>query len=301
MKVLLTGATGFVGRACVEWFLARGHSVRILKRATSRTLTGTSETILEMSEAVAQAHRLREALAAEVPDLVVHLAWSWATNTHRNDPRHFSENLRYTQLLVDLLADEFTNTHFIGIGSQAEYGVQNALLTPELPCLPTVGYGRAKWLAGHYARFRLPERAAWLRLLTAYGPGDDPNKFLPYVVKCFENGDQAVTSPGQQVWDWLYVTDAAEAIGRAGEERVAGIHVLASHETRSFRDMATSLQTIAKTKGLPAKDPQFGGRPYALSELFYLAGDSSSLRRLTGWAPRVSIDQGLPTLFTRRN
>ncbi|MBS1984655.1 MAG: NAD(P)-dependent oxidoreductase [Bdellovibrionales bacterium] len=293
MKIFVTGSTGFLGRALVRTLHARGHEVRRMQRRDP----APDVFLQDLSQIAANSGALARDLESFRPDAVLHLAWGWATNTHRNDPCHFTENLRATQALVDILADRLPGTRLIAVGSQAEYGVQNCLLTPSTACRPINAYGKAKLLAGEYALARLGERAAWLRLLTAYGPGDDPNKFLSYLVRSFRDGTVPQVSPGAQVWDWLFVDDAAEALALSAEQAVSGVHVLAAGEMASFRDITLKLLAIAQSKSLPAQTPNFGARGYNPNELFFLGGDSSSLQRVSGWRPRTRLDDGLKTLF----
>lgn len=295
MRIFVTGSTGFVGRALVPRLRAHGHELRLMQR---KNPSGDPDVFFhDLSQIAANPRALEHELRAFQPEAVIHLAWGWATNTHRDDPVHYLENLRATQALVDILADRLPDARFIGVGSQAEYGVLNRPLTPETLCQPRNAYGKAKKLAGDYALARLGAHACWLRLLTAYGHGDDPNKFLPYLTRCLQDGIVPSTSPGEQSWDWLFVDDAADAIALTAERNVSGLHVLASGEMCTFREIALKLQTIAKSRGFPAPTPNFGGRGYNPSELFYLGGDASSLRRASGWNPKTPLNEGLKTLF----
>ena len=295
MRIFATGATGFVGRSLIPLLEAAGHEVLSLQR--SLNLNNAHALKGDLSELASDPKPLQNALQSFQPHVVIHLAWGKASNLYRDHACHYLENLRFTERLVDIVADDLPRTHFIGVGSQAEYGPLNTLLTPATAAHPRLAYGKAKKLAGEYALARLADRAAWLRLLTAYGPGDDPNKFIPYVLKCYRDGQAPVTSPGAQVWDWLHVSDAALALSTCAEQRVSGLHVLASGETASFRDVTLQLQTLARARGLNALDPQFGGRPYATNELYYLAGDPASLMRACGWRPGLPLAIGLTTLF----
>lgn len=295
MRVAITGGSGFIGAAVVDRLSKRGARVACFQRRPGPA--GAESRALDLGEAVRAPATFTAALLEFQPDVVVHLAWGHATNTRRDDPRHYSENLRFTQILVDLLADALPACHFVGVGSQAEYGVKERPLTPEEPCDPSNAYGRAKYLAGRYAVWRLGERAAWLRLLTAYGPDDDPNKLIPYLVRSYRSGIAPALSPGDQRWDWLHVDDAAAAIVATAERGAGGIHVLASGETATIAEIARSLHTLAQARGWPAPPPRLGGRPYNPRELFLLAGDATSLRIATGWAPEVPLARGLATVL----
>jgi nucleoside-diphosphate-sugar epimerase len=251
--------------------------------------------VLDLATALAEPARLDDAL--DGIDAVAHLAWGFASNLFRDDPAHVTVNLAFTRLLVDRLADR-PGVRWVGTGSQAEYGNLDVVLRPDTPTAPTNGYGAAKRSAGDYALGRLPDRAAWARLLTAYGPGDDPNKFLPYLLSQLWSGHEPLISPGAQRWDWLFVTDAAAALVALLEApRAVGVFVVASEETATFAEISAGLLERARAAGWPARPPRLGGRPYLPNERMLLAGDASRLRAATGWRPTVPLEVGLDRLI----
>jgi nucleoside-diphosphate-sugar epimerase len=279
VRVLVTGSSGFIGRATCRWLGRHGHTVL---RAQRTPAPGALALDLEHPDS---------ALFDARPDVILHLAWGHADNQHRDDPYHFAVNLRFSEWLAEEAAAR--GVPLIGVGSQAEYGPAGVVLTPQTPCHPITAYGAAKLRAGE----RFAERGAWIRVLTAYGPGDDPRKLLPYLAATFRRGERAVTSPGAQRWDWLHVEDAAAALGRAVETRLTGLHVLAAEELCSIADLTRALWSEARRRGFAPPEPEIGGRPYNPNELFLLAGDSTSFRSATGWAPTVPLAAGLSTLF----
>ena len=291
MTILVTGATGFIGRSLCQLLEARGQRVRRMQRRP-----GPGDTVvLDLDSALAEPHRLDDAL--EGIDAVAHLAWGYASNPFRDDPRHVSLNLAFTRLLVDRVAER-PGIRWVGAGSQAEYGNPGVLLRPDTPTAPNNAYALAKRDAGRYALERLPGRAAWARILTAYGPGDDPNKFIPYLVSQLRSGQEAEMSPGAQRWDWLYVTDAAAALAALLTSLEAeGVFVVASEETATFAEIAAGLVERARAAGWPARPPRVGGRPYLPNERMFLAGDAARLRALTGWRPVVPLSAGLDRLI----
>jgi UDP-glucose 4-epimerase len=295
MRVLVTGAGGFIGRKSCEILKNRGHQVFALSNTQNNaeisTFRGRMESLLENFSPFEQF------LETVQPDCVLHLAWAKASLEGRNSPTQWSINYLFTQKLVDTFARKFPKTHFVGVGSQAEYGALNCTLEPHTKTQPFSEYGKAKRAAGEYALTTLGQRASWIRVLTVYGPGDDPNKLLPYLKSCYTSGEIPQMSPGDQIWDWLYIDDAALALALACESQLSGIHVLSSGDLKSLRDISVELQQVAQARGLSAKTPKFGAKPYRNSELFFLAGNSTSFRYLTNWKPQTTIEAGLQRLL----
>ncbi|MBL7372666.1 NAD-dependent epimerase/dehydratase family protein, partial [Escherichia coli] len=107
---------------------------------------------------------------------------------------------------------------FVGMGSQAEYGPVSARLDETVPTRPTTVYGAAK-LSTALMLERLAEADglsfAWLRLFSSYGPKDDLSWLIPYMARRLLAGERPALTPGEQIWDYIYVEDAAAAVAAA--------------------------------------------------------------------------------------
>ncbi len=291
MKLLVTGGTGFLGQAIVREAKFKKHVVSLCGRKALADIANIPCSLEDL--AVSQSDCM-QAIIQFKPDAVLHLAWGKASNQFRDDPYHFDVNLAATKNLVNLIHEKLPQTAFIGIGSQAEYGVVNQILEPNTGCEPIVGYGKAKKNAGEYALATLGERACWLRLLTAYGPGDDSRKFIPYVASSFLQNQAPEVSACEQIWDFLHVNDAAKAIVMAAEQKLNGLHVLCSGEETSFKKIVMTLKTaFEQRRGFVLPAPLFGARPYAEKELFYLVGNPNTIKKALSWSPTISIHDGL--------
>ncbi|WP_293911904.1 NAD-dependent epimerase/dehydratase family protein, partial [Deinococcus sp.] len=133
-------------------------------------------------------------------------------------------------------------------------------------------------------------RFVWIRLLATYGPMDDPRHLLPSVVSQLLEGKCPALTPGEQLWDYLYVDDAVEAIARLGTDtRAAGIFNLGSGEAFSVRSVAE----LIRDKIDPALPLGFGEIPYRPDQVMHLQADITKLTDATGWRPQVSLAEGL--------
>ena len=183
-------------------------------------------------------------------------------------------------------------TAWIGLGSQAEYGPTAAVLTESTPTNPTTRYGAAKLSAGKLTRDLCAERSirhVWLRLLTAYGPADQPSYLIPHVILTLLRGERPALTEGSQPGDFLHVTDACNAIRAAAvTESCNGTYVLASGDHVPVRDVAVKLRDIIDSRlelGLGELVPSVP--PVGLR------GDPGALKLVTGWSPKVPFEEGL--------
>lgn len=292
-RCFVTGATGHLGIHLVKALLAEGHQVAILKRPESsfKGLEAVQDQLHVISGDLRDVQAFAADLEAFQPEVIFHLAWFGVGNAFRNDVRQIHDNLQGSLQLVDVGARAGCKV-WIGLGSQAEYGRVNQKLTEDLPALPETTYGRVKHAVGNLTE-RLCEaygmRFVWIRLVATFGPYDDPMHLLPFVMEQYLKGEVPSLTPGEQVWDYLYVDDAAQALVRLMESDATGIFNLASGEGRTVREM---VETIHQKVG-PHLESGLGRKPYAPDQLMYLQGDIQKLTAATGWTPTTSFEEGI--------
>jgi UDP-glucose 4-epimerase len=293
-RVLITGATGFVGSHVLRRLLADSHAaVAVLVRPTSNTwriddLVGRIQRIEGDLQHLAAAE---PAVTAFAPDTILHLAWTGVTNAFRNDPRQI-ENVESTANLVRL-AQRCGIRHWLGLGSQAEYGPHSGALSEDAPTQPTTLYGVTKLCACMLAQHLCATsgiRFAWLRLFSAYGPKDDPSWMIPYVTLRLLRGERPALTAGEQRWDYVYVADLAEAIRSVAQTpSAAGIFNLGSGRTQTIRSIVERIRDLVA----PAAELGFGEVPYRPDQVMHLEANIARLTAATGWTPRTSLDAGL--------
>jgi nucleoside-diphosphate-sugar epimerase len=234
---------------------------------------------------------LEEGLRREPVDAAFHLAWSGVTGEFRNSTDTALSNVTGSLGVWDLLRNHGC-TAFIGVGSQAEYGPRNTVLTEDLPTAPQTVYGATKLALGVLLRQLCGTtgmRFAWLRLLSTYGPGDDERHMVPSLIRTLLRGQKPALTAGEQIWDYLYVDDAAAALCAVLESDADGIFNLGSGQPCVLRDFVSQLRDMI--------DPQlplgFGEMPYRHDQVMHLEADISRLTAATGWVPQTSLQDGI--------
>ena len=293
LRVLVSGGGGFVGSHVVPALLARACDVAVLIRPGSDTsrIDDALPRVQRVESDVMNLHSARAAIRAFAPQAVAHLAWRGVSHRYRDDQAQ-NDNVHATQSLLHL-AHEAGCTAFIGVGSQAEYGLHGHAMDESTPTRPCTAYGNAKLAACALAQSLCPSlgmRFAWLRLFSTYGPMDSPDCLLPYVIANLLRGHAVEFTAGAQQWDYLYVQDAAEAMVRVIETPSAqGIFNLGSGRTHTIRAIVEQVRDMID----PSAPLQFGARPYAPQQVMHLQADIARLQAATGWSPKVSLTQGL--------
>src|SRR5882672_6035426 len=212
-RVLLTGANGFVGRHCLPPLLAQGyevHAVASRKHAPPATLPGVHWYRVDLLD-----RDQISALLAEVrPTHLLHCAWYAVPGKYWTA----TENFRWVeagQHLLQAFAEQ-GGQRVVGVGSCAEYDWSDGHCSEFVtPLKPATLYGSCKHafqilLAAYSRQTKLS--AAWGRLFFLYGPHEPPERLVASAIRSILLEEPALCSHGQQIRDFLYVEDAANAL-----------------------------------------------------------------------------------------
>lgn len=294
MRCLVTGGTGLVGSNVVRLLLERGWQVAALIRPTSNPwrLQESIDSLEVIPGDLSNIHLMDSAIREFDPDLVFHMGWYGVSNRYRNSPEQITQNLLGSVALLQLVSKTRCRK-WVGLGSQAEYGARSDVLRERLAPRPETTYGLAKLCSALLSK-NLCEAYdigfTWLRLLAVYGPADDPEHLIPYVILSLLNGQKPSLTGGEQHWDYLYIDDAAEAIYQAATRpRASGIYNLSSGEALAVREIVTRIRDLID----PSLPLGLGERPYQHDQVMRLQADIRRLRKAIAWAPSVSMSEGL--------
>jgi nucleoside-diphosphate-sugar epimerase len=133
-------------------------------------------------------------------------------------------------------------------------------------------------------------RFAWLRLFSAYGPGEDPTWLIPAMCAKFMASKKPATTAGEQRYDYLYIDDVAEAIHRVAiQAQAIGFFDLGSGHGVAVREVIERVRDLIN----PALPIGFGEVPYAPHQVMRMEANIDRLQRATGWQPHVDLDAGI--------
>lgn len=290
---VVTGANGFIGSHLVREILKRlEHRVIALVRPSAPLwrLQGITTNLIIKEVEFEQQQSILDALKEYSPMAIFHLAWEGVTNTYRNDPIQYG-NLNILKNLLEV-ARQLSIKTFIGLGSQAEYGIKNYPIKEEEPLNPVTLYGKEKVKAYEYTRAFCEQHYinyVWMRLFSAYGPMDNPTWLIPYVINELLHDREPLLTQGTQVWDYLYVEDVARAIFLAESFYIGGVFNLGSGSPITIKEV---VQSIYKLLNKEQKIP-FGTVPFREDHNRYLQADMTKFLSKCTWVPATSLEEGI--------
>jgi dTDP-6-deoxy-L-talose 4-dehydrogenase (NAD+) len=210
--ILLTGATGFVGRQVLRVLAERGCRVRAVVRSGKQGMLvrdDAIETIVASADIFAESVAWW-AQACRAVDTVIHAAWYAEPDKYLQSPKN-QDCLSGTRRLAEG-AVQAKVRRFVGIGTCFEYDLGAGRLSIETPLKPSTPYAQAKVEAFNVLSASLPQQGvalAWCRLFYLHGEGEDARRLVPYVRARLQAGEPAELSSGSQIRDFLDVREAA--------------------------------------------------------------------------------------------
>ena len=225
MKILVTGATGFVGQHVINELLKYDHQIiAAVRNKNSLThLPGTIKTIeLDLDNLESNKNYFSE---TGNPDLLIHLAWQGLPNY--KESFHIEKNLpSHSAFLKNMVNNGLQN--LVVTGTCFEYGIKDGSLSEDMKSDPQNPYAIAKDQLGKFLeklQQQNPVTLKWIRLFYMYGKGQNPNSLLSQLESALQKGDAVFNmSGGEQLRDYLPIETAAEYIVKiALQNKINGI------------------------------------------------------------------------------
>jgi nucleoside-diphosphate-sugar epimerase len=287
-RVLLTGATGLIGRHCLPTLLAQGYEVHTVStRAASAHLSGVHT---HQADLLDQA-QVTALLGSVQPSHLLHLAWYTQPGAYWTS----LENIRWVQAGLGLLQlfAAHGGVRVVIAGSCAEYDWSYGYCTERItPLQPATLYGKAKHalqlLEDAFAE-QAQISAAWGRLFFVYGPHEYPERLVASVSRALLQGQPARCSHGNQIRDFLYVQDAADALVALLTTDVRGAVNIGSGAPIALKQIIYSIADMLGQRGLV----QLGALPSPLNEPSLLVANVERLANEVVWRPTYDLEHGL--------
>jgi UDP-glucuronate decarboxylase len=297
VKILITGATGFIGSAFARVAVARGHEVAALARPDrSGTPVSTAVGRIVWLPGTLAGPPWDE-IAAFAPEICVHAAWVSAPKVAYDSPQHF-DCLEWSKSFLAGVVERGAR-HVVSVGTCIEYELgRQPLVEDRTPLKPIGPYPTAK----NQLRIFLEEESrrrgfslCWPRVFYAYGAGEHPGRLCSSILQKLRANEKIVLKTPASTKDYIYVTDVANALLTLVERRFAGAVNVCTGTGVTILELAQTLagllgrSELVETPVNPAEDP-----------LGFVVGDATRLRAL-GWQPEYDLRRGLGAMAAAAN
>lgn len=291
-SAVVTGATGMLGATLIRNLLEKGIYVTAVVRPGSEKRSNLPAGAERLRTVECELSSLNALTVREKADAFFHFAWEGTYGEPRNDASLQERNVDAT-LDAIRLAKKLGAKVFIGAGSQAEYGPSEEILTPETACHPDTEYGRAKLKACLYGSSlsrTLGLDFIWTRILSVYGPFDNPNTLIQSAIRALLNTGRFAATKGEQIWDYLYSEDAAEWFYRLSKYgRSREVYLLSGGESKTLRSYLETVRECVRPDG----EVEFGALPYREHQVMHLSGEIEKTVQDTKYSPKTEFSEGI--------
>jgi nucleoside-diphosphate-sugar epimerase len=291
-KVLITGATGFLGRHVSGVLVQEKLDVCVCAHdAEARNDSRFYRLDLCNRDSV---FRLFDNMR---PEAVVHLAATGVTRSDMPLSQLLEVNVIGTENLLAAMAEFACDAPIVLAGTAYEYRAQSRPLREEDALLPTSAYAVSKSAAGLCALFYGQELPiTLLRLFNTYGPGEPPERLLPYMVSCAREGRSIDLTGCEQVRDFTYVTDIARAFWLALKSPPAARRLrclnVGSGRSMVLKQFVNIAVQVLRENGFFPK-VMFGARPYRPDDPMYCVADTTRVSEELGFRTVVDLEDGI--------
>jgi UDP-glucose 4-epimerase len=289
-RLLITGARGFIGRHCIDLALHAGYEVF----ATTSGQGVDLDPRINWHQVDLLSPRAAQKLIDDVrPSHILHLAWVTEHGSFWTSP----DNLAWLRVGIELVSAfaDHGGERFVSVGTCAEYDWSSdaPLVENVTPDLPQTFYGQIK-LTHHDVLMACAKRfgfsAATGRIFLLYGPHEGANRLVPIACRKLISGERADFSSGQQLRDFLHVSDVAGGLITLLNSDIEGICNVSAGEGTRIGQVVTHVGELLGRSDLI----NLGALPDRPNEPTTIVGDSQLLRS-TGWTPLISLADGLRT------
>ena len=287
-RVLVTGASGFIGQHCLTPLSNKGYEVHAV--TSKKPLTDKSNTTWHQADLLDR-NQIAPLIDKVRPTHLLHMAWVVDPGT-----AYFSaDNFRWVQSSLDL-ANEFVRCggeRLIVTGSCYEYDQAYGVCSEErTPLKPNTTYGICKnSLQELLTSYSQTEELsfAWPRIFFLYGPGEHPRRLVSSVANALLRGEPADCSHGKQLRDFLYVEDLGEALAALVDSEVQGPINIGKGSPVEIREI---VNTLGKLAGKPDLI-RLGAIPARDNEVPLVMADPTLMKQQLDWSPKYNLETGL--------
>lgn len=297
-KAIVTGANGFIGTAVCKELVSQGVEVIAIVRHLNETISSMAENkkIRIIYSDISNFGKLTELIPDRDIDVLYHFAWVGSAGPLRGDADVQINNVKYTCDTVKACA-EMKCKQFVFAASIMEYEIEVMMATEVTPSNNSI-YCSAKVAADYMARTIAGNLGVdYIRAVISniYGPGELSSRLVNTSLRKMLNGEHCAFSAGEQMYDFIYITDAAKIFSAIGEKGKANrTYYIGSQNPRPLKEFLLAMRDCVD----PNIQIGLGELPFNGISLTYKEFDINAVKTDTGFVPEVCFKDGIDNTIT---
>lgn len=292
-RVLITGASGFIGACLARDLAGHGDEVHLFLRSESKMwrLQGMERRFRIHNVDITDADAVKSAVSRIEPETVYHLA-TYGAYPHQKDIKLSVEtNVLGTMNLVNACSGVKS---FINVSSSSEYGIKTKPMKESDVLEPNSIYGITKAASTLYCLRKAQEEGMPItifRIFAAYGYYEDQARLIPSVIVPFLRNQSPKLSSPNSVRDFIFVEDIIDAFKKAAQTPAARGEILnlGTGKQRTVRDVAEIARKLTGSR----KEVIWGAVQKKRQEPKKWVADMSKTARILKWKPKHTLEQGM--------
>ncbi|MGC8622143.1 MAG: NAD-dependent epimerase/dehydratase family protein [Caldisphaera sp.] len=300
-KILLTGATGFIGKELVSKLLKQGYEIHTIERyVTGRYSLDQKDSVIKHYANLTDYNRVRTIVKEVQPNAVIHLAAISAVSFSYDNYIEVNEvNYLGSINLAEACRQEANNfKQFITAGTSEEYGLSilstEEKLTEESPLIPNSPYAVAKVAFDYYLKYMgmaydFPYTV--IRPFNTYGRKDNKHFFIERTITQMLSQEKVSLGDPNTVRDWVYVDDHVNIYIKAlgNDKAIKQTFNMCSGKGYTTKETAEIIAKLTNFKG----EILWNQTPKRLLDAKVHIGDNSRAKELLGWESQYTLEDGL--------
>lgn len=300
-KVLVTGASGFVGANLVRRLLLDGHEVHVALREEHKhwRLQDLGREISIHTVDIQDAAKLKKVFTAVKPSWIFHTAVYGAYSSQTNLTQMIATNIQGTANLLTI-ASEIGFDAFVNTGSSSEYGYTKSPPTEDSPLVPNSHYAITKASATYLAQLTASTtglQIPTLRLYSVYGQYEEPTRLFPTLLAHAQRGTLPPLVGKKSAHDYVYIDDVVDAYILAAKTKLkerAAIFNIGSGKQTTMEELVS----LVRKKFNIHSQPQWGSMPARSWDSTSWVADPTKAHKVLKWQAKSTLVDGLQQTST---
>lgn len=292
MKIILTGANGFIGSKLLTVLKLHDHEVIALDQQSNINLGSGNERFIQYNIA----GKLPQEIFDFSPEILIHLAWEGIPDfslemcaKNVNEQVQFIDNIKKVPSIKKMIVT----------GTCMEYGRKTGICNESERNRPHSYFSWAKQTMSDFSREACAEssiKLIWFRLFYIYGLGQRPGSLIPMLFNAFQNNRNPTINNPSSSNDYVYINDVIDAIILAiNNPELEGIFNLGSGSTTPIYKISKIIENLVCKTNAFSKTLESEAVNYPATPGFY--ADIMAAKSILGWNPKWNIEKGISDIY----